>query len=371
MDVDAATTEALAALHAAILTPSDWPAAISRLSSLFDSDHAICFEGGHIGDTAPAHALAVGIDRKAFATLLSPRASALAEPWHRCIPPGRVSSTADVMTDDEVMNTDLYQEFIKPVGGFHALTIAKSDPAASFQLTLCRSRRGGAFERPDKEKLQRVLPALSLIFALRCRLVAVSAMSRDLTSALDHCREAVILVDADHRPVFVNGPGQAMLASKDGLRIDAEGLAGTSAAGTHRLRTALAAVLRGSADAIQRTLCLPRGEGRLPLLARMMAFPQSTMALRGMPATSVAIFLSDPEAPLPVDAAMLSDVFALTRREAEVTCAVASGQPLLRIARRLGIGLGTLRQHLKQIYDKTGAHDRAALVALIRSCAGN
>ena len=78
---------------------------------------------------------------------------------------------------------------------------------------------------------------------------------------------------------------------------------------------------------------------------------------------AVLLFIRDPEAPLAV--ARLRELFGLTRTEAAVAAALARGQSLEDIAVQRGIGLGTVRTHLKRILAKTGTHRQAQAVALL------
>lgn len=52
----------------------------------------------------------------------------------------------------------------------------------------------------------------------------------------------------------------------------------------------------------------------------------------------------------------------LSRREREVVKLVYQGLPSLRIADRLNISVRTVNNHLRSIYDKTGVHNRTALL---------
>ena len=370
MDMTRGTADLVSRLHAAILSPGEWSAAIGALNTSFGGSHAICFEGGRIGAGDASRAMAVGIDAAALAPLLSARARKLAEPWDRCVSPRRALSSADVMSDDEVMGTDLYQEFIKPAGGFHALTIGQDDSASRFQLTFCRSRREGGFVPEETARLQRLLPHLSIVFELRNRLAAADAVARDLAGLLDQCRDGVILVDGQGRPVVLNASARAILEAQDGLRCDVDGLAGQSAQATRHLRLAIAATHVGACGPEGSRCAMPRDGRRLPLLVRIVPFPPAASGTRGVPGGRLALFLDDPETPLPISRGILADVFGLTPREAELAIALAGGRPPAQVAAALRMGLGTARQHLKQIYGKTGTHDRAALVALVRSCAG-
>jgi DNA-binding CsgD family transcriptional regulator len=66
---------------------------------------------------------------------------------------------------------------------------------------------------------------------------------------------------------------------------------------------------------------------------------------------------------------MVADASRLTKRESEVAVRLAEGQDLAAIADALGIRVAAAWQYLKRVFDKTGVHNCAALVALIRGFA--
>jgi DNA-binding CsgD family transcriptional regulator len=71
--------------------------------------------------------------------------------------------------------------------------------------------------------------------------------------------------------------------------------------------------------------------------------------------------LAHPEGP---SASTLEAVLDLTPVEARLTSELAAGNELPEIARTLGIGVGTVRNHLKRIFSKTGTRRQAELVSL-------
>jgi DNA-binding CsgD family transcriptional regulator len=70
-----------------------------------------------------------------------------------------------------------------------------------------------------------------------------------------------------------------------------------------------------------------------------------------------------------VDLRLLADIFRLTRRESEIAAQLAAGRNLDDIAAALQLGGGTVRYHIKNVFEKTGMRNQAALVALIRGMA--
>jgi DNA-binding CsgD family transcriptional regulator len=108
---------------------------------------------------------------------------------------------------------------------------------------------------------------------------------------------------------------------------------------------------------------LSRPSGRPPLLATLLPIGG---ALPGLRAPQVAVFIAEPDAPPALDRAALADTYRLTCRETEIAALLAGGLALETIAARLGIGIGTARNHLKRVFDKTGTSSQAALVASLR-----
>jgi DNA-binding CsgD family transcriptional regulator len=61
----------------------------------------------------------------------------------------------------------------------------------------------------------------------------------------------------------------------------------------------------------------------------------------------------------------LQRAFGLTRREARLASALATGQRLQEIAAADGVGMGTVRSHLKSIFVKTRTNRQPELAALL------
>ena len=62
-------------------------------------------------------------------------------------------------------------------------------------------------------------------------------------------------------------------------------------------------------------------------------------------------------------APLIADAYGLTDRENLVTELVAKGLPTNDIGQRLHLSVYTVQDHLKSIFDKTGAGSRGELVA--------
>lgn len=143
------------------------------------------------------------------------------------------------------------------------------------------------------------------------------------------------------------------------------GLTAATPEATRRLRAALAQAASDSAVEPVR-LALERPSHRPPLQLAFLPIWRLGAVVPGAGNAAVAIFLTVPGATPSIER---QNAFRLTKRESEVAVHLAEGHDLTTIADTLGIGGAAARQYLKRVFDKTGVHNRAALVALIRGFA--
>jgi DNA-binding CsgD family transcriptional regulator len=78
-----------------------------------------------------------------------------------------------------------------------------------------------------------------------------------------------------------------------------------------------------------------------------------------------ALFVTDPDEAVHADADALRAVWGLTRAEAKIAAALASGHSLRDVADERGITLNTARWHLKHILAKTETRTQAGLARLL------
>jgi DNA-binding CsgD family transcriptional regulator len=129
-----------------------------------------------------------------------------------------------------------------------------------------------------------------------------------------------------------------------------------------------AALTQAAADSAAEPirLALERPSHRPALQLAILPIWRLGATVPGAGNAAVAIFVTVTDAAPPIDRQMVADSFKLTRRESEIAVCLAEGQDLSAIADALGIRVAAARQYLKRVFDKTGVHNRAALVALVR-----
>lgn len=105
----------------------------------------------------------------------------------------------------------------------------------------------------------------------------------------------------------------------------------------------------------------------VPLLTRQRAAPLALLPhlAQALPLCWQRVAARTGVAPAQPAALWLTDVFHLTRREADVADLLARGADPACIARTLGISLDTVRTHLKHVYRKTNTHSQCDVVRLL------
>jgi DNA-binding CsgD family transcriptional regulator len=363
--------EALSQLYGAAGAPAEWQAALENVTDLLRADHAIFF-GEESGGRYPL-AASVRMDAQDVARYCTPEAARLGGTMLRQLPPGTAMSRSDVISDGEWEATAVYNEIIRPAKGYHSvnarLQVLGTD---TVYINFCRSRRAGPYGAAETATLQAMLPHFAAALELMSRLQAVEQQNDGLLHLLDQLDTGVVLVGAAVEPCFVNHRAALILAEADGLTIGPAGLLAATPAASRRLRRAVADLgpvddgQSGFAAGRPTRLTLPRPSQRPPLLLSLHPIWRLGGATQSIPRPLVGIFISEPDVCPPLDRDALADAFRLTPREAAVADLLAGGRDLKAAAQALAIGIGTARNHLKHVFEKTDTHSQATLMAVLR-----
>jgi DNA-binding CsgD family transcriptional regulator len=277
------------------------------------------------------------------------------------------TSTFQLCSEREYESSALYNEVIRPANGYFGAGVIGLVPSGPLHLSICRPRNDRDFDADDVGMLQALLPHISMAVELSMRLCIASEGYASLLRVLDRLDSGVILVNTGGMPVYANTQALSIVAEADGLTLNGSLTAATAEA-TRQLRAALTQAAADSASEPVR-LALERPSHRPPLQLAFLPIRRLGTVVPGAGSAAVAIFLTVPSATPSIERQMVADAFRLTRRESEVAVRLAEGQDLASIAEALGIRVAAARQYLKRVFDKTGVHNRAALVALIRGFA--
>jgi len=270
------------------------------------------------------------------------------------------AASDDVLPSDQFRKHEFY-EFIERVGDAEsAAGIKLFESSSSFAaLNLHYGRRQAPeYNITIPAFLNALAPHLSLAIQLNARLGELGEPTPTLETAVEQFHTPAFLVDHDGVLLEANPAAQDLLKVGQAVHLQDGGrLWIVEDAG----RTKLAAYMCAGGPPNRKS---PNGAVRSSAW-RMFEFNSAALDRRvaWMPSAKKWILaLYEPILARPSMVARAQQ-YGLTRQETKVAAAVVDGQRVDTIALTLGISSATVRQHLKSIFTKTGAHRQPELIA--------
>ncbi len=291
------------------------------------------------------------------------------------LPPGKVVTQRELIPDDELLVSDYYLNYLKPIGLFHILGVDTVEPdGMQARLRIARRPDEPAFDDQHKHFCERLLPHLRRAIQIHARLSRTES-ERDLyADAVDQLAVATLVLDERGRVLNTNSVASALLDSDDGLGLLEQRLhvqdRGTNTQLQAMIQAAIAAQRAGTAGMV-RALRVPRPSGLQDYGLVLRPVPLAEWA-EGQSSPSVAVFISDPalaegpdRQPSELSRKLLQELFQLTPAEASLALRLAQGLSLAEVSEQQSISQHTARAQLKSIFAKTGATRQAELVRLV------
>lgn len=256
----------------------------------------------------------------------------------------------EVVADAALLASDYYREVLGPLGGFRTLRAVLQERGAPVgQLSLYRGQGAPAFTKGEHEALEA---------ACRYLLQALQGSGGAAAPGADQFREsgqaALLVCASDGRAQQASGRGHALLAQASGCRINRGTMAGElEQAGIALLRRLLASALADASveDAPAHELLVHNEWGAFRLRAYPLAEGFGVLIERH---EHLLVRLVDAMRAQPLSA-----------QQREVALLLARGFTNPQVAAELGVSLNTASYHVKQLFTKLDAHDRAEVVARV------
>lgn len=381
MGRDEAILDAVRRLYGAALAPDEWPQALPSIISAVGG-HAIMLSDLHLGTRSVDFTINSGVDPTTLAGVVPAVEAGLFDRWINALLPDRALRSSAIVPDGEFMRSEFYNLGVRPTGTFYAATAAAQYSARRSGFVSVARRLGSPdYDAADMAALQVLVPHLAAALKVRARLGEARLHAANAYAVLDRVDAGVILVDAQARVHFANTRAAALVSEADGLSVTSGGLVAARPDETRRLRRAIAfvarlsakvslsdtagAIVRSATEAAASRLRLSRPSLRPKLVVSVVPLGRGGLNGDCGPELQVAVFVAEPDGPVDISASALAELFELTPREAAIAVRLAQGADLAEIARELVIGLGTVRNHLKRVFDKTGTNRQSHLVRLI------
>lgn len=339
-----------------------WPGTASRIADAFDSISTVVKLHGNGAQ--------VSLLQCTDNLMVSEREQAWAAEWHRrdlwversvAWGMSRVITDEDLVTREEQLHSGFYQEWLRHLGIYHMLgAVFPAGDGAIGVLGIHRARSAGAYDPAERQRAEQLLPHLQRALRLGQRFAAVNHQHAATLQALDRLDTGVLLVDNTGYILHASAMAETLLRENPELAVTG----GRLLTGHPTLQS----LVRAATDTAQgriadagAVLSILRPH-RLPLTLEIAPLRPS-MSVFGEQPPAALVFIRDPEASISMP--HLRALFGLTRAEGAVAAALGQGKSLDEIAAMMGIGLATVRSHLKRILAKTGTHRQGEVVALV------
>lgn len=374
MGRDDTIPQVVAKLYSAVLEPDGWNDVLLQLNQLTGSQDAglLILRSG----TAAPGYIAGNFDAAHDARMRAVAAAGAMPVWRESLSLGDPKRRSAMQPDREFVQTVFYNEIVRPRGMFHGIMAALlRSPELGAYLSIGRSLGYEDFDADEMFAVQALVPHFITAMQIQDRLGTADLSSASGYAVLDKLDVGIILVDERMKPIMVNASANSILARRDGLSIQGDGITAASPDETQALRRALATAIVLSSPSPGLDSVIKQGAiGRMQISRPSLRLP---LRVRVMPMHAVidwpgvfpraGLFVTEPD-PLRDAGALAKSLqtrFRLTPAEAAFAAEIMKGDGQKAAAERRGISIGTARTHLSRIFAKTGARRQAELVRLL------
>jgi len=284
------------------------------------------------------------------------------------LPLDKVIALEDVMPDKDLVISDYYLHYLKPIDLFRILGVDTAEPGGMLaRLRFSRRSSEPRFKTRERKLLALFTPHLRRAIEIYAKLNRMTSERDVYSGAVNQLSVASIILDEQGRMLTSNAVGRALLDQGEGLSLRDGRLHIEGREFNKELQQALTTIIkaqRGGETSVVRALRVPRPAGRSDLGLVIRPVPASQWS-EGQSSPSAAVFISDPDLQESTSRQILGELFELTPAEANLATLLARGLSLAQVSVAQNISQHTARAQLKSIFAKTGVSRQAELVRLV------
>lgn len=262
----------------------------------------------------------------------------------------------------ELVKTDLYREFLRPMELHHMTFMVLSMSPRKYELISMWRADRPQLDPETKQLLTLVMPHIQTALQVRHVLGTAERRARNAEALLDMNSTASFLLDEYGEVVFMNSAARRLTQEGDGLRVFGGSLGPADASGRMEFRGLVMSA--ASADGPGGALALERRFGKRPL--QVLVTPFRPANPHGSDAR-VLVLATDPELKVNFPDAILRALYDLTPAETEVANGLLTGFSLEELALLRKVSIETVRSQMKALLGKTGTRKQSELVSLLSS----
>jgi DNA-binding CsgD family transcriptional regulator len=287
------------------------------------------------------------------------------------VPPG-VALNIQNTKQHELEPADYYQEVrVEHDCGYIAGANVLVSEEQLVGLALHRSFSASAFDDATLQLVGELIPHLQRALRIHREFIRLRVEKSALTAGFGSLLMGLVLLDHLGAPVYINPVAQSILDSHPAIALLNDNIVPTRREDAAQLRRLVHSCLNHAIDPQTKrggVMGLHHDEARHPLAVMVKEVATSDLAnlIDGVPVYA-ALYLSDPDRPMPISADAIATLYDLTRTESQVAIALANGMSVEDIARTHSRSINTLRTQLRSLFSKTHTSSQTELVRLLLS----
>ncbi|HEX3484031.1 MAG TPA: LuxR C-terminal-related transcriptional regulator [Micropepsaceae bacterium] len=367
-------SRALGAIYDAAMDESRWEDALRSVAELFDSDGANLV----VVDQLPrANALLIS---STVADLAA--AKAYRDYYHAVDPALQAYYSAGagvVQTTDEIVarsgvrheENEFYRDWASKIGIHRAMGgLVLQDTQRTAIFAIYRGKRSECFSTEESRRYNELSVHLRRALQMRRQFTTLGEQNAVTYTALDHLSNAVIVLDAQGRTIYMNQAAGRIVERRDALEVANDGSVTPLASIAARWLSRRLSALNGGHTFVEATggmTWLPRKDGQ-PTYTMLLAPIAGEAGRASLMETGrqprAILFIKDPLREAQNRDAVLAR-FRLTKSERALANAIVAGKRLDDHASERSLSINTVRFHLRSIFSKMCVSSQSELVALV------
>jgi DNA-binding CsgD family transcriptional regulator len=357
------------AVYDASLEPGLWPSVLSKVAEYTPGISASLFAKDVHNKNFELHYDSGGIDPY-YAQLYRVKYSKF-DPFttmHYFADVGKPTSTIDLAPYHEFIETRFFKEWALPqrLVDFIAAAIDKAGTRV-VMFGVFRHERHGLADDGACRRIQLITPHIRRAVAIGRALDLKSSQAQTFLTVFDSMPACLFLIDSGCRIVHANAAAYAMLADENVLRTVSGRIEPHQAKTAQDFRKMFEAAGKGDAALGARGIAfpLPARDGK-KYVAHLLPLTSGARGGTGSSFGAAAILLIQEALPTtPAIPEVIAKTYRLTSTELRVLLAIAEIGGVSEVAEAFGVSVTTIKFHLKNLFEKTGARRQADLVRLL------
>jgi DNA-binding CsgD family transcriptional regulator len=281
---------------------------------------------------------------------------------------GEPTSIVNLCPYHEFVETRFFKEWSAPQGvvDFVGAAIEKRGTSVAM-FGVFRHETHGLVDDATRRRIRIILPHIRRAVAIGRAIDLKSTQAATFLTVFNSMSASMFLIDAGSRIVHANSSGYAMLAAENVLRADSGRIAPYDAKARQELREMFDASAKGDAALGVRGIAFPilarDGEN---YLAHLLPLTSGARGQTGSSFGAAAILLVQKASPaVPAIPEVIAKTYKLTPTELRILLAIAEIGGVSEVSEAFGVSETTIKFHLKNLFEKTGARRQADLVRLL------